>query len=54
MVGNTNTFAVHAYDNSSLITNARYSALNTWSQSYKLYFDPIFFRVIFDLDISKD
>jgi hypothetical protein len=54
VIGMTSAISVFAYDNSQLITPSRFSLPNTWSLNYRIFFDPIFFRIIIDLDIATD
>ena len=54
VVGSTTAIYVMAYDNSQLIAQPRYTLTNSWDLDYRLFFDPIFFRVIIDFDISWD
>jgi hypothetical protein len=54
VIGMTSGISVFAYDNSQLITPSRFTLTNTWSLNYRIFFDPIFFRVIIDLDIAAD
>ncbi len=53
VVGTTSNFYIYAYDNSILDSKTRYAIPNNFSKTYpnyRLFFDPIFFRVIIDYD----
>jgi hypothetical protein len=55
VIGTTKTIYVHSYENSLLYINSPlYTLTNNWAINYRLYFDPIFYRVIIDFDISTD
>ncbi len=51
VIGTTSTIQVFPFDNILIPLKSLYSLTNTWALNYKLYFDPIFFRVIIDFDI---
>jgi hypothetical protein len=54
VIGTSSAIQVFPYDNSQLPLKSLYNLTNTWALNYRLYFDPIFYRVIIDFDISKD
>jgi hypothetical protein len=54
VIGTTSTIQVFPYDNSKLLIKSLYNLTNTWALNYRLYYDPIFYRVIIDFDISTD
>jgi hypothetical protein len=54
VIGTTSTIQVFPFDNSQLPLKSLYTVSNTWAPNYRLYFDPIFYRVIIDFDISSD
>jgi hypothetical protein len=54
VIGTNSTIQVFPFDNILIPHNSLYSLTNTWALNYKLYFDPIFFRVIIDFDIKTD
>jgi hypothetical protein len=54
VIGTTNAIQVFSFDNSQLTLKSLYTVSNTWALNYRLHFDPIFYRVIIDFDISTD
>ncbi len=54
VIGTTSAILVFSFDNSELTIKFLYYVSNTWDLNYRLYFDPIFYRVIIDFDISSD
>jgi hypothetical protein len=54
VIGTTSTIKVFPFDNSQLNLESLYTLTNTWALNYRLYFDPIYYRVIIDFDISTD
>jgi hypothetical protein len=54
VIGTTSSIQVFPYDNSQIPLKSLYTLTNTWALNYRLYFDPIFYRVIIDFDISTD
>ncbi len=54
VIGTTSVIQVFSFDNSLLTLKSLYTISNTWALNYRLYFDPIFYRVIIDFDISSD
>jgi hypothetical protein len=51
VIGTTSAIEVFPYDNYQLSLKSLYTLKNTWALNYRLYFDPIFYRVIIDFDI---
>jgi hypothetical protein len=54
VIGTISTIQVFPYDNYQLPLKSLYSLTNTWALNYRLYIDPIYYRVIIDFDISTD
>jgi hypothetical protein len=54
VIGTTSTLIVFPFENSQLTATSLLTLSNTWALNYRLYFDPIFYRVIIDFDISND
>jgi hypothetical protein len=54
VIGTTKTIYVHSYENLQLSINPLYTLTNNLAINYRLYFDPIFYRVLIDFDISDD
>jgi hypothetical protein len=54
VIGTISTIKVFPYDNKLISLESLYTLTNTWALSYRLYLDPIFYRVIIEFDISTD
>jgi hypothetical protein len=54
VVGSTISIGVYFYDNSILDSNSKFIQGNFWFLNFnRIFFDPIFFRVIIDFDIPS-
>jgi hypothetical protein len=54
VIGTTSAIHVFPYDNTQVSLKSLSTISNTWALNYRLYFDPIFYRVIIDFNISTD
>jgi hypothetical protein len=52
VIGTTSNIYVYSFENSRLSVEPLYALENNWALNYRLYFDPIFYRVIIDFDYS--